>query len=278
MFIEERHQAILDILAEKGSISTAEIQRKFQVSYDSAKRDLRLLEERGLLKRTHGGAIPLRQIAAGRPKDQTCRDIAEVKDNYLAIAKHAVSMIRDGDVVFIMAATVGYLMVQNLPDSLHLRVVTNSIVLAEELRQKPNISVILLGGEMDGKGNCYDAFAVDMIRRLRFDRCFITAAALSAGFGLSIQKSQAITFWNAVIDSARQTVGLFPTEKLGIASIVSICPAERLDVLITDWNASEDDLTPLDEKGIEVVIVDEKDNQENPKKTTEKDAKKEAEG
>ncbi|MBE6561215.1 MAG: DeoR/GlpR transcriptional regulator [Ruminococcaceae bacterium] len=256
MFIEERHQAILDIIAEKGSITTAEIQRKFGVGYESAKRDLRLLEEKGLLKRTHGGAISVRQIAAGRPKDQTCRDIAEVRENYLAIAKRAVSMIEKNDVVFITSATVGYFMVQNLPENMPLRVVTNSIIIADEVRKKPHISVILLGGEMDGKGNCYDAFAVEMVRRLRFDKCFLTAAAISADFGMSIQKSQAITFWNAVMDSSKKSVGLFPTEKIGFNSIVSICPADRLDVLITDWNALEEDLTGFDERGIDVVVVE----------------------
>ena len=86
MFIEERHQAILDLLEEKGSITTAEIQEMFGVSYDSAKRDLRILEEKGLLKRTHGGAIKLRQVAFSKPPKMTCKDIGEIKDNYLTIA------------------------------------------------------------------------------------------------------------------------------------------------------------------------------------------------
>ena len=99
MFIEERHQAILDLLNEKGSITTTEIQENFSVSYDSAKRDLRILEEKGLLKRTHGGAIKLRQVAFSKPPKMTCKDIGEIKDNYLAIAKAAVSMIKNNDVI-----------------------------------------------------------------------------------------------------------------------------------------------------------------------------------
>ncbi|HBL83963.1 MAG: hypothetical protein A2Y17_04010 [Clostridiales bacterium GWF2_38_85] len=256
MFIEERHQAILDILTEKGSISTAEIQRKFYVGYDSAKRDLRILEEKGFLKRTHGGAIPVQQVASGKPPKTTCKDIIEVKENYHAIALKAVSIIKDNDVVFITAATVGYFMTQNLPDNIKIRVVTNSIIIAEELRKKDNVSVILLGGEMDNKGCCYDAFAIDMIKKLRFDKCFITAACISAKFGLSIQKTQVISFWNAVIDSSKKTIGLFPTEKIGFESVVSICPANRLNMLITDWDASEDDLNEFDEQNIEVVIVE----------------------
>ncbi len=261
MFIEERHQAILDLLNEKGSITTSEIQEKFAVSYDSAKRDLRILEEKGLLKRTHGGAIKLRQIAFSKPPKVTCKDIKEVKENYLEIAKKAVSMIENNDVIFITSATVGYLMTQNLPADIKIRVVTNSIIIAEELRKNDNISVIMLGGEMDDKGNCYDAIAVETIRRLRFDKCFITSACISVKFGLSIQRSQAISFWNALIDSSKQTIGLYPTAKIGFDSIVSICPANRLNTLITDWDASEDDLTQFEELGIDVIVVDKEENE-----------------
>ena len=261
MFIEERHQAILDLLASQGSVRVSELQQRFQIGYDSAKRDLRILEEKGLLKRTHGGAIPTRSVAQGKPAGVTCRDYTHIKDNYMAVALQAVSMIQPNDVLFITAATVGWFMVQNLPD-FPLRVVTNSIILAEELRKKPNVSVIMLGGEMDGKGNCHDAFAVETVQRLRFDRCFVTAACISAEFGLSIQKSQAISFLNAVLDSAKQTIGLFPTEKIGFESIVSICPAQRLDVLVTDWNASEEELGKFEELGIDLVIAGKKPEEE----------------
>lgn len=256
MFIEERHQAILDIISENGRISIGEIQEKFNVSVDSARRDLRILEEKGLLKRTHGGAIPTRQVASGKPPKTTAKDITSVKENYLAIALKAVSIIKDNDVVFITSATLGYFMAQNLPTDIRIKAVTNSIIIAEELRKKDNISVIFLGGEMDSKGNCYDAFAVEMINRLRFDKCFITSACISPKFGLSIQKSVAITFLNAVIDSSKETIGLFPTEKIGFESILSICPANRLDTLITDWDASEEDLAAFDEQGINVVVVE----------------------
>ena len=256
MFIEERHQQILDILNSEGSITCAAIQEKFNISYDSAKRDLRILEERGLLKRTHGGALPIRQVATSRPAKMTCKDIQTVKENYMAIALKAVSMIENNDVIYITSATVGYFMAQNLPNNLRLRVVTNSIVIAEELRTRDNISVIMLGGEMDNKGNCYDAIAVETIKRLRLDKCFITSACISAEFGLSIQRTGAISFWNALIDSSKKTIGLYPTEKIGYESIVSICPANRLNTLITDWDASEEDLQKYDEQGIEVIVVD----------------------
>ena len=167
-------------------------------------------------------------------------------------------MIEDNDVIFLASATVCYFMAQNIPDSLRVRVVTNSIVIAEELRTKDNVAVILLGGEMDDKGNCNDAIAVETVNRLRFDKCFLTSAFISAEFGLSIQRTAAVSFFRAVINSAKQTIGLFPKEKIGFDSIVSICPADCLHVLITDWDASEEDLKQFDEKGIEIVVVEKK--------------------
>lgn len=256
MLIEERHQKILDWLEEKGYISTDDIQEEFQVSYDSAKRDLRILEEKELLKRTRGGALPLRQVGIGRPKGNTARDIPAVKENYALIAKKAVSMLRSQDVIYITSGTVGYFMAQNISDEMILRVCTNSIVVAEELRRKANVSVILIGGEMDDKGCCYDGFATEMIRKLRFDKCFLTSASISAEFGISMQRTAALSFYEALIKGSKQVIGLYPKEKIGFHSVVSIAPAESLDLMITDWDASEEDLKLFSEKGIRVEIVE----------------------
>ena len=258
MYIEERQQAILEWLKENGRISTSDIQEKFSVSYESAKRDLRILEEKGLLKRTHGGAIPVRQVAAARPANLTIKDYGEVKKNYFLIAKKAIDMIENNDVIFLSSTTVCYFIAQNLPDNINVRVVTNSIIIAEELRNRENAFVILLGGEMDKKGNCYDVIATDTLKKLRIDKCFICSAAISAKFGMSIQRTSAISFFNAVMDSSKKKIGLFPKEKIGFDSIVSISPAERLDILITDWDVLEEELNLFREKGIEVIVVEEK--------------------
>lgn len=89
---------------------------------------------------------------------------------------------------------------------------------------------------------------------------FITSAFISAEFGLSIQRtSAAISFFNAVIDRSIQTIVLYPKEKIGFDSIVSICPADRMNIMITNWDAAEEDLKLFDEKGIEIIIVEKDD-------------------
>ena len=96
MFIEERHREILKRLNASGTITTAEIQRLFGIGYDSAKRDLRILEEKGLLKRTHGGAISL----SAPERKETLRIVKDERPDIVSIARYAVSLIKPDEVVF----------------------------------------------------------------------------------------------------------------------------------------------------------------------------------
>ncbi len=257
IFIEERHQAILDMLGQAGRITTGEIQQRFGISYDSAKRDLRILEEKGLLKRTHGGAIMIRSVGwSGQTNEKTGKERAEnVKDNYLDIAKRAIKEIGSQEVVYVTAASVGYLMAQNMPDDQIFTVVTNSIAIAEELRKKGNITVILAGGEMSANGSFYDGFSMEILKRLHFDKCFITSACISAKGGLSVQKSKNMELLNTVIQNSRKVYGLYPVEKIGMDSVISICGLDSLDVLITDEEASEEDVRVFEDAGVTVIVA-----------------------
>ncbi|WP_223070506.1 DeoR/GlpR family DNA-binding transcription regulator [Paenibacillus caui] len=258
MFMEERHQEILKILEKEGRIKASEIQTRFNVGFDTARRDLRILEEKGLLKRTHGGAIPALQRGYTTPPNYTPRDITEIKDNYFAIAKKAIGYIKANDVVFLTAASVGYFMAKNLPQEFPFTVVTNSIIIADELRSYDNITTIMVGGELSQKGQCSDSFAAEFVKNIRFDISFLTSAGFSASFGMSIQKSKGVSFLQAVIGSSKCNMALYPTEKIGVESILKVCSADTFDKLITDWDAPEDELVKIEELGVEVIVVKEK--------------------
>ncbi len=104
--VDERHKIILETLKNKGTIKAREIQEMFDIGFDTARRDLRILEEKGLLKRTHGGAIPLLQVGHTIPEFYTHKDIKSVKDNYMKISKRAIKYIKENDVVFLTHASV----------------------------------------------------------------------------------------------------------------------------------------------------------------------------
>ena len=94
-----------------------------------------------------------------------------------------------------------------------------------------------------------------MLKRLRFDKIFITSARVSADFGLSIQRTRNLCLYNTLLASAKKVYGLYPTSKIGTDSIISICPINALDVLITDDDALEEDLKAIEENGVEILLT-----------------------
>lgn len=254
MLIEQRHQAILDILHKQGSIKAREIERKFNIGFDTARRDLRILEEKGLLKRTHGGAIPLVQVGHHAPEPSG--DLAEVKTNYLAIAQEAVKCIQNHDVVFLACGAENLFLAQSLPADLSCTIATNSIAIAQALKDHDKISVYVIGGLMSQKGHMANHFAVDMIRQMHFDVSFLAAEAFSVPFGMSTQNGDMVPVYQAVVESSRKSIGLFPHDKMGNRSILKVCPPSDFSVVITDWETTEEAVANVKELGIDVMVAD----------------------
>ena len=260
MFMEERQKEIARQVQETGRILVSEIQERYQVSADCARRDLRMLESRGLLQRTHGGAIASSPKGIYPAETYNPEDLPEVKQNYLAVAKKAVEYIRPQDVVYLTTSSVGYYMAVNLPDTLEITVLTNSVTIAEALRKKENIAVILLGGEMSHRGHCHDFYTIQMVNNIRIDKAFMSHAALSLESGASIHNSAGVEFGRAVMRNSTMNIGLYPSEKIGKNSIHSVCRAEDYDLLITDSGCPEDFLSQLEEKGVRYDIAGRKED------------------
>jgi DeoR/GlpR family transcriptional regulator of sugar metabolism len=258
VFIEERHQEILRTIQENGRISIGEIQEQFEVSADSARRDLRILEEKGLLKRTHGGAIPVMQVGLHMPQKWSMSQIEKINDNIDAIAKRAVEFIQPNDAVYITSGTVGYVMLKYLPKDMEFTVVTNSIDNASVLRSFDNIQVYMVGGKMRPNGRIVDAFAQEFVRNMRFDVSFFTGAGFSAEFGISNGTPETSAFQRAIAGNSRKNIALFPNHKIGHNSFLKDIDAKDIDVLITDWDAVEDELSKIEDSGIQVIVVENK--------------------
>lgn len=229
------------------------------MGYGTARNDLDELAERGLLKRTHAGAVSLGTEGVGQSSGihalsakERCE---EVKENYRRIAEAAVGRIREDDVVFLTSTSTGYLCAMAIPEELRCTVVTNSSSVAEALRKKRGVRVILTGGEMEENGNFYDDFTLSVLRQLRFDRAFLTAAGLSAGFGMSVQGGGSVPVYREVIGRSREVCALFPAEKIGAEYMRQLCAPEEIDVLITEENAAAGELAALEEAGVKIIRV-----------------------
>ncbi len=256
MFIEERHNEIIEMLRANGKITVAEITKKYGISDESARRDLRLIEKQGGCKRTHGGAIAASQVSVRPPVNRNFEKM-QVYDNYREISKIAAGMIHENDTIYLTGGSFGYIMLSYLPRGIHYTIVVNSVDIGKELRYFDNMDVYLVGGKMRQSGSVVDSFANDFVSRLHFDLCFITGAGLTADFGLSNGTDETAAFQRTVIKNSRKKCLLLPGTKIGVDSFVKVCDAEAFDCLITDWECVEDQLAALGERGVEIIVAEE---------------------
>lgn len=256
MFIEERHNEISEIINLNGKITISEITGKYGISDESARRDLRLLEQKGICKRTHGGAIRVGQVSVRPPKDRKFEDMP-VFDNYREISRTAVGMIQENDIVYLTGGSFGYIMISFFPRDIHYTLVVNNVDVAKALRDFDNVDVYIVGGKMRQSGSLVDSFATNFVSQLHFDLCFITGAGVTTDFGLSNGTDETATFQRAIIKNSRKRCLLIPSSKVGVDSFVKVCEIDEFDSIITDWDCVEDQLSAIEEKGVEVIVVEE---------------------
>ena len=256
MFMEERQQKIAEVIETTGKITVAEIVKEYGISEESARRDLRLLEQKGICKRTHGGAIRPQQVSVRPPVNREFSNMP-VFDNYREIAKKAAEQIREHDVVYLTGGSFGHIMIPFLPTDIHYTVVVNSVEIGKELRPFENIEVYVTGGKMRQSGSLTDSLATEFVSRIHFDLCFMTGAGLTADFGLSNGTDETASFQRAVIRNSRTRFLLIPSSKIGVDSFIKVCEADVFDAVITDWECVEDQIAALEEKGLDVIVVEE---------------------
>ncbi|WP_337103355.1 DeoR/GlpR family DNA-binding transcription regulator [Paenibacillus sp. YIM B09110] len=265
MLAEQRRQKILELLQAEGRVIAKDLSEHFQMSIDSIRRDLTIMEDQGTLQKTYGGAIPL----AVSPKVRTlpqgeARRYGEGEAHQNAISKLAASYIQENDTVFIGGAGIQYGMLKYLRDDIPFTVVTNSIKIAEEVRKKENIAAYLIGGRLraESAGSIIDTIAIEMISKFTLDIGFVTGGSLDA-VGLSTATPEGAAFARAVARVSRRNICLAPHEKVGHRMFISSIPIEEIDTVLTDVAASETAIKEIEKKVTAVVYADQASEENN---------------
>ncbi|MGS4992203.1 DeoR/GlpR family DNA-binding transcription regulator [Bacillus cereus] len=251
MFTEERREKILERLNTDGRVIAKDLAERFDMSIDSIRRDLSIMEKDGLLKRTHGGAIELtrvRNLAAEPTKRYSDSSIYED-----TIARVAVSYIQEGDSIFIGGASVHNAMLKYLPE-VSFTVITNSIEIAGYLREYKNIDTYLIGGKVKPSGNITDTLASELISRFSIDLYFSTGGGISLQ-GISTATPEVAYFSKRVSEIARRNICLVPHNKLGIDCFIRGESLKEIDIIITDEEASKETVQDFEKQGKQVVIA-----------------------
>jgi DeoR family fructose operon transcriptional repressor len=255
MFAEERQEQILLRVKSSGRVLVKDLAEDFQVSIDTIRRDLTAMEENGLLKRTHGGAVPLSKVRRF-PIDERIR-YSEGTEHQNAVARLAASFIEPGDTLFIGGASIHYILLKYLPKDRDYTVITNSLVIAEKLKPENHIETYIVCGKVKSEEGIVDAFATDFIRTLRIDTAFLTGGGISAKNGLSSSTPEGAIFQRTVAEVSRQTICLANFDKIGIEFFAKTIDLKDLDILITDWEAPDEEIEKIRQSGVKVLMAKE---------------------
>lgn len=181
MFVEERHQEILNLLKENEKVKVKDLSERFGVTQDCIRKDLAALESQNVLKRTYGGAVLKDAAHPGHSHLVSARKDIDTKEKE-KIAQKAVRQIKKGDVIFLDTATTNIPLAKAIAAAdMEVTVVSCMMDIAAAFVNTKNVKFILLGGEFNRDQNGFSGtLTIDMMKNFRFDACFMGVVGADA--------------------------------------------------------------------------------------------------
>ncbi|GAA3789221.1 DeoR/GlpR family DNA-binding transcription regulator [Streptomyces chiangmaiensis] len=251
MYAPERQQEILRLARDGGRVDVVSLAEEFQVTAETIRRDLKALDRAGLVRRVHGGAIPVGRLDFEPDLAERESTAADEKDR---IAKAAVAELPgEGTMILDAGSTVARL-AGAIPLDTTLTVVTHSLPTAARLADHPGIQLHLVGGRVRHRTRAaVDAWALRAYGEIRADVVFIAANGFSADHGLTTPDLAEAAVKRAAIRAARRVVLLADSSKHGQEHFARFGELGDVDLLITDSGLSLEEATAIERGGTEVV-------------------------
>ncbi|NTS76260.1 DeoR/GlpR transcriptional regulator [Catenovulum sp. SM1970] len=251
MLLAERQNYILEQLNTKGRVSATDLANELAVSEDTVRRDLNKLSDMKLLRRVHGGALPL-QLEVPDYADR----LEKRNPNKQKLAREAVKYIEPNQTIMLNSGETCRYIAMALPRDLPLTVVSACPLIACELAHHDKIDVILLGGTFFKPAlRCLGTIAADMIRKMRFDICFMGLCALHPERGFSAKYIEEAEIMRVTIEQADRTIVMGGHTRLGKVSSHQVVSIHELDLLITNDLAEQTVLDAFGKQGLEIVQI-----------------------
>jgi DeoR family transcriptional regulator of aga operon len=251
---DSRAEQILRALQTNGSVSIQELVKTLCVSVATVRRDLQDLEQRGLLRRVHGGAISIAPLfyEPFRNDSSFQEQFGRLAAEKRRIASAAAELIQDGDTIMLTAGTTTTEIVR----SMHRRgvsVVTTAVNVAMELSKRRDVNVIVTGGYLRGDWfSLVGPPAAATISSLYPAIAFLGATGVDSERGLTSYDPEEAAINQLIVRQARRKVAVADHTKLGIVASCLICSIEAVDLLITDSGATDAMVAPFAAAGTEV--------------------------
>lgn len=253
MYQEERRHSIAELVRRDGRGDAAELAARFRVTPETVRRDLIDLERRGVLRRVHGGAIPVERFRHEPAVPEKARLMAEEKQR---IATAALDYIPRGGSILLDAGTTTGALAAIIPSDRDLTVVTNSLPNAMTMAARPSLNLLLVGGRVRGRTLAdVDDWALRALSDLVVDVAFIAANGVSVERGLSTPDLSEAAVKRAMVAAGRRVVLLADHTKVGDQHFARFAEITDVDVFVTDRSLSANEVEAFERAGPKVVLA-----------------------
>lgn len=251
--IAERHKLILKKLEDNGFVDVTDLSQEFDVSLVTIRKDLKVLEEKNLLFRSHGRAFLSNPYTTDYPVNFKKQLNTDEK---VRIAIHAGQILKPHDSIIIASGTSVIEFAKHLKPHESLTVLTASLETAIILSENPNIEVIQLGGIVRRtSSSVVGPISEKMISEFTFTKLFLGVDGIDLDYGLTTTNSMEASLNKEMIKAAQKIIVLADSSKFGKKGFGRICGLDEVDQIITDAGIDEKTKTRLFELGIDVTIV-----------------------
>jgi DeoR/GlpR family transcriptional regulator of sugar metabolism len=253
MISDHRHQVIVNKLESQGSVSVSDLVKEFGVSEMTIRRDLVILENKGLLRRVHGGALSQRGRSYEPP--YMIRS-TENMDSKQRIGQFAASLVNNGDSLTLDIGTTTLEIAKNLHSKNDLTIITPSLQIANELVSHPGIRLILSGGVLrPGELSMVGHLAERIFDEFYVDKLFLGAGAFDVRTGASEFNIEDALVKRAMVKTAKQVILVADSSKFNQVALTSIVDLKSIHTIVTDNELDPIIVSNLNEEGIEVFLT-----------------------
>jgi len=253
MLPSQRRHAILAEVRSATAVSAEALARRFAVSVETIRRDLRSLEGDGLLDRVYGGATrPAGRSSEGSFAVRSVRNIERKR----AIATLAASLIEPEETIVIDVGTTALEVARALPLAFRGRVLTNSVPAAMDLSARTDIELLISGGQVRaGDGACSGAHSDGFFGEFYADRAFLGSGGVHPEAGLTDYYPSEVVVRRTIIAHTAACYVLADSSKLGLIAVRRVCPLDQITAIITDDQAEPDLVSGLEGAGATILIA-----------------------
>ncbi len=250
--VDDRQRWLLDRMAANRRVLTTEAAEELGVSVDTVRRDLRALHSRGLVRRVHGGAVPVSPLSASFTARST-----DDGSSRAALADAVTGRFQPDQVIGLDAGSTNVDIAARIPDTLPVTIVTNSPAAAMALADHPSAKVILLGGIVDLTWMATTGSdVVDAWRDHHLDVAVVGACGFGPDTGVTTRSANEVATKRALIAAGAEVVLPLQHEKLGTVAPFRVAGVEEIDVLVVDQAADTDAVAASRSAGLEVVVAE----------------------